>query len=68
MTRVIPQELEAGGGLQVALIQFAITAGAFLGGLLFDAAGWSSSFLLAAGLLCLASLLAVLAVRALRRS
>jgi len=54
--------------LQVALIQFAITGGAFLGGLLFDAAGWSSSFLLAAGLLCLASLLAVLAVRALRRS
>lgn len=36
MTRVIPSDLEAGGGLQVALIQFAITFGAFAGGLLFD--------------------------------
>lgn len=60
MTRVIPNELEAGGGLQVALIQGAITAGAFLGGLLFDTAGWSSAFLFAAALLCVASLLAVL--------
>lgn len=63
MTRVIPNDLEAGGGLQVALIQGAITAGAFLGGLLFDTAGWSSAFLFAAALLCVASLLAVLTTR-----
>ena len=63
MTRVIPDELEAGGGLQVALIQGAITAGAFLGGLLFDTAGWSSAFLFAAGVLSVAALLAVLTTR-----
>ena len=51
MARVIPDDLEAGGGLQVALIQFAITIGASVGGLLFDASGWWSPFVLAAGLL-----------------
>lgn len=61
MTRVIPDELEAGGGLQVALIQGPITAGAFLGGLLFDASGWTSTFLFAAAVLCVASVLARLA-------
>lgn len=55
MTRTIPDELEAGGGLQVALIQFAITFGAFTGGLLFDSAGWWSAFALGA-LLLLASI------------
>lgn len=58
MTRVMPRDLEAGGGLQVALIQVAITLGAFGGGLLFDAAGWWAPFLLAALLLALATLLA----------
>lgn len=58
MTRVMPRDLEAGGGLQVALIQVAITLGAFGGGLLFDAAGWWAPFLLAALLPALATLLA----------
>ncbi len=58
MTRVIPRDLEAGGGLQVALVQVAITLGAFSGGLLFDTAGWWSSFLLAALLLAVAAALA----------
>lgn len=58
MTRVIPRDLEAGGGLQVALVQVAITLGAFSGGLLFDAAGWWSSFAFAAVLLTAAALLA----------
>lgn len=51
MTRAIPNDLEAGGGLQVALIQFAITVGAFGGGLLFDTAGWWSTFAFGAVLL-----------------
>lgn len=51
MARIIPDDLEAGGGLQVALIQFAITVGAFGGGILFDAAGWWAPFVLAAVLL-----------------
>lgn len=58
MARVIPTNLEAGGGLQVALIQFAITAGASLGGLLFDGAGWWSPFVLAAMLLAGSALVA----------
>lgn len=63
MTRVIPDDLEAGGGLQVALVQFSITAGAVLGGLLFDSSGVSSTFLVAAALLALATFLAFLTVR-----
>jgi predicted MFS family arabinose efflux permease len=61
MTRVIPDELEAGGGLQVALIQFAIAGGASAGGALFDLAGWWSAFLLAAVLLAGSALLAAFA-------
>ncbi|MGN6550354.1 MAG: MFS transporter [Pararhizobium sp.] len=61
MTRVIPDDLEAGGGLQVALIQFAITFGAFAGGLLFDAAGWWSPFALSAVLLFGSTLFAIAA-------
>lgn len=68
MTRVIPHALEAGGALQVALIQFAITFGAFAGGLLFDGAGWWSPFALGAGLLAGSTLLSAIAARALRSS
>jgi predicted MFS family arabinose efflux permease len=63
MTRVIPHDLEAGGGLQVALVQFAITAGAVLGGILFDSSGVSNTFLVAAALLAIASVLAFVTVR-----
>jgi predicted MFS family arabinose efflux permease len=66
MTRVIPNDLEAGGGLQVALIQFAITFGAFTGGLLFDAAGWWSPFALGALLLLASTLLAIAAAASTR--
>lgn len=63
MTRIIPDQLEAGGALQVALIQFAITAGAFAGGLLYDHSGWASTFALAAVLLALSSALAAIVGR-----
>ncbi|MFO6299667.1 MFS transporter [Rahnella selenatireducens] len=39
LTYAVPDETESGGGLQVASIQLAITAGATLGGLLLDAHG-----------------------------
>jgi predicted MFS family arabinose efflux permease len=65
MTRVIPDDLEAGGGVQVALVQLAITAGAFSGGVLFDNTGWASAFLLAALLLVVAAGLAISASRSL---
>lgn len=48
LSRVLRHDAEAGGGLQVAVIQFAITSGAALGGLLFDGVGWWSSFAFAA--------------------
>lgn len=51
MADIVPGELEAAGGLQVALIQLAIAGSAFAGGMLFDAAAWWSTFLLAACLL-----------------
>ena len=63
MTRVIPNDLEAGGGLQVALIQFAITGGAFTGGVLFDSVGWWSPFALGAALMAGASLTAIATLR-----
>ncbi|WP_310218052.1 MFS transporter [Neorhizobium sp. 2083] len=67
MTRVIPGDLEAGGGLQVALIQFAITFGAFGGGLLYDGAGWWAPFVLGACLLGGSAMLALSAAASLRR-
>ncbi|KGC03735.1 sugar (and other) transporter family protein [Burkholderia cepacia] len=62
MAGVIPDDLEAGGGLQVALIQCAIAGGAFAGGVLLDSVGWWSAFLLAAVLLLGSTLSAAVAV------
>ena len=45
LTRMVPNETESGGGLQVAAIQLAITAGAALGGVLVDASGASAAML-----------------------
>jgi predicted MFS family arabinose efflux permease len=64
MTRTVPDQREAGGGLQVALIQFAIAFGAFSGGLLFDSAGWWSAFALGALLLLGSAVVAVAATGA----
>jgi len=61
MAKVIPGDLEAGGGLQVALIQLAIAGGATAGGMLFDSVGWRGAFVLAAILLAGSASLAVLA-------
>lgn len=63
LARTLPDDAEAGGGLQVALIQFAITVGAAGGGLLFDGAGWWAPFIFGAALLCLSSLFAYAAYR-----
>ncbi|WP_338001456.1 MFS transporter [Aminobacter anthyllidis] len=51
LSRAMADDSEAGGGLQVAVIQLAITLGAATGGLLFDHLGWWSAFALAAILL-----------------
>ncbi|NWJ26166.1 MFS transporter [Rhizobium sp. RM] len=66
LSRTLPDDAEAGGGLQVAVIQLAITAGASAGGLVFDAQGWQSTFSMSALLLFCSSLLSVAAWRAAR--
>ncbi|KJF67951.1 transcriptional regulator [Rhizobium nepotum 39/7] len=66
LARTMPDDAEAGGGLQVATIQLAITLGASLGGILFDSGGWWTAFLFAAVLLTGSSLLAIAAWRSAR--
>jgi predicted MFS family arabinose efflux permease len=63
LSRVLRDEAEAGGGLQVAIIQLAITAGAAIGGLLFDSIGWQGTFGFAALLLAGSSFAAMAARR-----
>lgn len=63
VSRALPDEAEAGGGLMVAVVQLAITLGAAFGGMLFDAWGYQATFLASAALLISSSLVAVLAAR-----
>jgi predicted MFS family arabinose efflux permease len=63
LSRTMPDDAEAGGGLLVATIQLAITVGASLGGVVFDTTGWWATFCFAAGLLTLSSILAAVAGR-----
>jgi predicted MFS family arabinose efflux permease len=63
LSKVIPDDAEAGGGLMVAVIQLAITAGTSAGGFLFDASGYQSTFGLSAAILCGSALLAFLGWR-----
>ncbi|MBR9856480.1 MAG: MFS transporter [Gammaproteobacteria bacterium] len=67
LSRTLPDEAEAGGGLMVATIQLAITFGAVVGGVLFDAAGYRATFGTGAALLLIAAGLAWLASRAAQR-
>lgn len=63
LARTMGDAAEAGGGLQVAVIQFAIMTGAAGGGLMFDGFGWWSAFAFAAVLLLFSSLAALAARR-----
>lgn len=56
LTRAAPDDAEVGGGLQVAAIQLAITLGATIGGIVFDAAGPVPEFLGSGTLLGIAAL------------
>lgn len=68
LSRTMPDDAEAGGGLLVATIQLAITMGASLGGVLFDTTGWWTTFALATVLLTGSSVLAAVAWRYVRSS
>lgn len=52
IAQAMPHDAEAGGGLMVAVIQFAIALGSTVGGVLFDASGYQSTFV-ASGLVLL---------------
>lgn len=64
LSKVLPDDAEAGGGLMVAVIQLAITAGASAGGFLFDRSGYQGTFALSAAILCGSALLTYLGWRA----
>lgn len=67
LTRAMPDDAEAGGGLMVAVIQLCIALGSTVGGVLFDATGHTGTFAASAGILLAAAALAVGARRALHR-
>jgi predicted MFS family arabinose efflux permease len=59
LSKTLPGDAEAGGGLMVATIQLAITAGASAGGWLLDTSGYWSTFGFSAASLSASALLAV---------
>ena len=63
IAEAMPHNAEAGGGLMVAVIQLAIALGSTVGGLLFDSAGYRSTFVASAAVLLFAALLAFLTSR-----
>lgn len=67
LARTLPDAAEAGGGLMVAVVQFAIASGAIIGGVLFDMSGYRATFESSAGLLIVAAVLALLAARSASR-
>ncbi len=60
VTRAAPDHPEAGGGLMVAVVQFAIMSGATVGGLAYDAVGPRAEFLGCAAILVSAAAVALL--------
>lgn len=64
IAEAMPHNAEAGGGLMVAVIQTSIALGSTLGGVLFDSAGYGSTFLVSAAILAAAAVLAFLTARA----
>ncbi|WP_211187735.1 MFS transporter [Achromobacter sp. Bel] len=63
IAEAMPHNAEAGGGLMVAVIQLAIALGSTVGGLLFDSAGYRSTFMASAAVLLFAAFLAFLTAR-----
>lgn len=63
LSKTLPHDAEAGGGLMVAIIQLAITLGASLGGVLFDRNGYQSTFAASAAILVVAAIMSIVAWR-----
>jgi predicted MFS family arabinose efflux permease len=58
LSKVLPDDAEAGGGLMVAVVQLAIALGATAGGFVYDMSGYQSTFAVSAAMLCVSALLA----------
>jgi predicted MFS family arabinose efflux permease len=58
LSKALPDDAEAGGGLLVAMVQLALTLGAGLGGLLFDSSGYRATFGLSVVLFALSAVFA----------
>lgn len=67
VAKALPQDAEAGGGLMVAVIQLAIALGSTLGGVVFDSAGYRTTFMASAAILLFASFLTFLTSRSASR-
>ncbi|PSJ39105.1 MFS transporter [Sphingomonas deserti] len=63
LSKVLPDDAETGGGLMVGAVQLAITAGAALGGLLYDFGGYQAAFSAGALILCGSALVAYVGQR-----
>src|SRR5215212_7400991 len=63
LSKVLPDDAEAGGGLMVAVIQLAIAVGATAGGFIYDMSGYWSTFVFSAAVLCASALVAWMAWR-----
>jgi predicted MFS family arabinose efflux permease len=61
LTKMLPDDAESGGGIQIAVIQLAITCGAAVGGIGFDLTGAKGVFLASGFFATLAALVAALA-------
>ncbi|MGM4963016.1 MFS transporter [Tardiphaga sp. 1201_B9_N1_1] len=63
LSRTLPQDAEIGGGLMVGTIQLAITIGAAVGGIVFDARGPVVDFVGSGFVLVIAAIVAFVGVR-----
>lgn len=66
LTRTVPDEAESGGGLLSAAIQLAITAGAAIGGVVFDHEGAKGAFIVSSVILLFAALVTAFGLKSQR--
>ncbi|KQT36014.1 MFS transporter [Methylophilus sp. Leaf414] len=59
VAHTMPEDAEAGGGMLVAIAQFAIGLGSFLGGIMYDFNGFESTFLLSVAMLMIAAFMTI---------
>lgn len=57
VSKTLPNDAEAGGGLMVAVVQLAITLGSALGGLFFDIYGYEITFVFSAVIFAIATMM-----------